>query len=148
MLETIVDALVALLGLHALLKFVFFLLPYPKRRAALDRAYADKPTATKRPDAILLTITLGVATLILLRGSDGTSFLGGLWIGATLIQLYFHRFDEPLSPAKAPPRLVSPIKMMSYAIQAEPARPWREILSLVFLILWSLAQIGHHFHLF
>ena len=148
MLEMIVDALVALLGIHALLKFVFFLLPYSKRRDALDRAYAGKPTATKRSDAILLAITLGIAALILLRGVDGTSFLGGLWIGATLIQLYFHRFSEPLSPATAPPPVVYPIKMMSYAIQAEPARPWREILSLIVLILWSLALIGRHFHLF
>jgi hypothetical protein len=70
------------------------------------------------------------------------SFLGGLWIGATLIQLYFHRFHEPLLPSQMPPPAVSPIKMMSYAIQAAPARPWREMLLMTALILWALALIG------
>ncbi|KXK01431.1 MAG: hypothetical protein UZ17_ACD001001654 [Acidobacteria bacterium OLB17] len=39
MIETIAKVLVSVLGLHALIKFLFFfVLPYQKRRAALDRA--------------------------------------------------------------------------------------------------------------
>jgi hypothetical protein len=46
MLNTITTVLVGLLGVHALAKFVFFALPYRRRRAALDKSYGDKPSAT------------------------------------------------------------------------------------------------------
>jgi hypothetical protein len=36
MLDTITTVLVALLGVHILVKFAFFALPYRKRRAALS----------------------------------------------------------------------------------------------------------------
>ena len=137
------NAIVAILGVHALLKFAFFFaLPYKKRRAALDRAYGDKPSATRISDAALLAIAMVVSGLLLWRGVESVSFLGGLWIGATLIQLYFHRFNKALSADQAPPPAVSPIKMMSYAIQAAPARPWREMLLMAALIVWALVSIG------
>lgn len=143
MLNSVIEIAVALLGVHALLKFAFFfILPYAKRRSALDRAYSDKPTATRAADAALLTITIVLSGLVLWRGIEAVSFLSGLWIGATLIQLYFHRFHEPLTSNLAPPPVVSPIKMMSYAIQAEPKRPWREMLLMAALILWALVLIG------
>jgi hypothetical protein len=142
MFKIMVDVLVALLGIHALLKLAFFfILPYTTRRAALDRAYGDKPTATRVADAVLLAITITVAGLILWRGIEAVSFLAGLWIGATLIQLYFHRFHEPLPLGRAPAPVISPIKMMSYAIQAEPQRPWREMLLMAALIVSALVLI-------
>jgi hypothetical protein len=56
MFNAIIDVLAALLGVHALLKLAFFfVLPYARRRAALDRAYGDKPSATRTADAVLLT---------------------------------------------------------------------------------------------
>ena len=91
--------------------------------AALDRAYGNKPTATRLADIVLLIVAVVLAALLAYRGVEPTSFLGGLWIGGTLIQLYFHRFHEPLDDEQAPPPVVSPIKMMSYAIQAKPNRP-------------------------
>ena len=40
MLRNIVDIIVVILGVHTLLKFAFFfVLPYDRRRTALDRAY-------------------------------------------------------------------------------------------------------------
>jgi len=33
--------------------------------------------------------------------------------------------------------------MMSYAIQARPSRPWRELLLIATLILWALYQFVH-----
>ena len=82
MLNSVIEIAVALLGVHALLKFAFFfILPYAKRRSALDRAYSDKPTATRAADAVLLTITILLSGLVLWRGIEAVSFLSGLWIG-------------------------------------------------------------------
>lgn len=142
MFSSAVDLIVAVLGFLALLKFPVFLLPYARRRAALDRAYGDRTSATRTSDRVLLAITILLLVSMIVRGADGSSFLAGLWIGATLIQVYFHRFDQPLSPGTAPPPQVSPIKMMSYAIQASPGRAWRELVLLTVAILWSLALIG------
>jgi len=141
-----VDVVVALLGVHVLLKFaVFFVLPYARRRAALDRAYGDKPTATRAADAVLLTLTITLSGLLFWRGTEPASFLGGLWIGATLIQLYFHRFHEELPPERTPPGVVSPIKLMSYAIQAAPARPWREMTVMGMVVVWTLVLFGRRY---
>jgi hypothetical protein len=146
MLAIAIDILAALLGVHALIKFtVFFVIPYAARRRALDKAYGDRPTATKTADAVLLALTVVIAGLVIWRGLEATSFLAGLWIGATLIQLYFHRFHEPLPPEVAPPPVVSPIKLMSYAIQAAPRRPWPEMLVMATLIVFALVLISRRY---
>ena len=141
MLSTVTTVLVAALGVHALLKFVFFALPYQNRRAALDKSYRDKPSATTKTDTVVLFFTIAVAGLMLWRGIEAVSFLGGLWIGATLIQLYFHEFHVPVPQDRAAPPVVSPIKSMSYAIQDSPWRPWRELLTLTVLIGLSLVLL-------
>jgi hypothetical protein len=41
--------------------------------------------------------------------------------------------------------VVSPIKMMSYAIQAKPNRPWREMSVFAILVVWSLVLIISRF---
>jgi hypothetical protein len=135
-LNTVTIVLVAALGVHALLKFVFFALPYRRRRAALDR-----PSATTTSDTVVLLFTIALAGLMLWRGVEAVSFLGGLWIGATLIQLYFHEFHVPVPEDRAAPAVVSPIKSMSYAIQDSPWRPWRELLTLTVVICWSLVLL-------
>jgi hypothetical protein len=55
--------------------------------------------------------------------------------------LYFHRFHEPLPAENAAPPETSPLKEMSYAIQASPWRPWPQMLVLAVLTVWSLALI-------
>jgi hypothetical protein len=139
--DTVVTILVALLGVHILVKFAFFALPYRRRRAALDKAYGSAPSATTTSDIALLILSIVVAVLLLWRGVDAVSFLGGIWIGATLIQLYFHRFHVPVPAERAAPPTVSPIKEMSYAIQDAPWRPWPELLILTVLACWSIALI-------
>ncbi|MGY4652136.1 hypothetical protein [Mycobacterium sp. URHB0021] len=75
-------------------------------------------------DVIVLGLTVVLSCLLLWRGVEAVSFLGGMWIGATLIQLYFHRFHEPVPADRSAPPETSPLKEMSYAIQASPWRPW------------------------
>jgi hypothetical protein len=140
--DTVATILVALLGVHILVKFAFFALPYRRRRAALDKSYGEAPSATKTSDVALLVLSIAVAVLLLWRGVDAVSFLGGIWIGGTLIQLYFHQFHVPVTPERAAPPTVSPIKEMSYAIQDAPWRPWPEMLTLTVLVCWSLALIA------
>jgi hypothetical protein len=139
--DTIATVLVALLGVHIILKFAFFALPYSRRRAALDKGYGEKPSATTTSDIALLVFTIAVAGLLLWRGVEAVSFLGGIWIGATLIQLYFHQFHVPVRPERAAPPAVSPIKVMSYAIQDAPWRPWPQMLTLAALVCWCLALV-------
>ena len=57
---------------------------------------------------MLLALTVALAGVLLARGVEATSFLGGLWIGATLIQIYFHRFHAPLAPDRAQPEPAAP----------------------------------------
>ncbi len=134
--------LTIILGLFtafALLKFAFFfLLPYQRRRAALDKAYRGKRSATKYSDVVFLALSVCLVVLLDIRGVEQVSFLTGLLVGMTLIQLYFHQFFIPLTDDVAPARPVSPIKVMSYAIQAQPSRPWKELAVIACLLLWSL----------
>ena len=140
--------LVAIYSVHALGKFAFFfVLSYRSRRKALDRAYAGKASATKMADAVLLVFSIVLAGLLGIRGADHLSFLTGLLVGMTLMQIYFHRFSVPLSNAEAPELPSSPIKIMSYAIQAKPSRPWKELVVIACLLVWSLRSIAQQYGL-
>jgi hypothetical protein len=141
MVDTVTTVVIALLGVHIIAKFAFFALPYRRRRAALDKRYADKPSATTTSDVVVLGFTVVLAALLLWRGVEAVSFLGGLWIGATLIQLYFHRFHTPVPAERAAPPQTSPLKELSYAIQDSPWKPWPQMLVLAVLVVWNLAMI-------
>jgi hypothetical protein len=141
MLNTIATVVVVALGLHIVTKFAFFALPYRRRRALLDKQYGDKPSATTTSDWVLMGFTVAVAALLLWRGVQAVSFLGGVWIGATLIQLHFHQFHRPVPPERAAPPQTSPLKEMSYAIQDAPWRPWPQLLALTALVVLSLVLI-------
>lgn len=143
MVRVVLDVALALFSVHALIKFVvFFAVPYPTRRRALDKAYADRTSATKTSDTVMIVVCL--CLVLLLAASvqmSGISFAVGLLVGMTLIQVYFHRFSKPLEPSRAPGQPVSPIKMMSYAIQEEPGRAARELIVMTFLLLWALGML-------
>lgn len=141
MLDTIATVVVVILGIHIIVKFTFFALPYRRRRAMLDKQYGSKPSATNTSDWVLMAFTVALAALLVWRGVQGVSFLGGLWIGATLIQLYFHQFHRPVAPDRAAPPQTSPLKEMSYAIQDAPWRPWPQLLTLTVLVAFSLVLI-------
>jgi hypothetical protein len=141
MINTVATVVVVVLGLHVIIKFTFFALPYRRRRALLDRQYGDKPSATNRSDPVVMVFTVAVAALLLCRGIDAVSFLGALWVGASLIELYFHQFHRPVAPARAAPPESSPLKEMSYAIQDAPWRPWPQLLTLTVLVVFSLVLL-------
>ena len=141
-METLLKILLTLFSVLALLKPLFFFgLSYDRRRAALDRSYGGRASATRISDRVLLGLCLLLTGLLAARGTEPVSFLTGLLVGMTLIQLYFHRFSAPLADDEAPPPPVSPIKTMSYAIQAAPGRPWKEMIVIAGLLIWSLYRM-------
>jgi hypothetical protein len=141
MLNSATTVIAIALGAHVFLKFAFFAAPYCKRRAALDKAYANKTSATALADRISLAVVITLAVLLFCRGADPLSLMFGLWIGATLIQIYFHRFHAPLEQNAEPPPPISPIKVMSYAIQASPWRAWKELVLFALIVIAALALI-------
>ena len=148
MVATVLTILVTIYAVHALAKFgFFFVLSYRSRRKALDRAYAGKASATKTADAVLLLFAIILAVLLGIRGTDHVSFLTGLLVGMTLIQTYFHQFSVPLSDDEAPQPPSSPIKIMSYAIQARPSQPWKELVVIACLLVWSLYGLAQQYGL-
>lgn len=142
-MDTVLIWLLAIYSVFALVKPVFFaVLPYAKRRAMLDRNYAGRPSATGRSDPVLLVFCVVLVALLVQRGSEPVGYLTGLLVGATLIQVYFHRFSAPLAENEALPPPVSPIKTMSYAIQAAPGRGRIGLAIIVVLLVWSLARLA------
>lgn len=140
----ILRVVIGVLMLQALVKFaVFFLVPYATRRRMLDSQYGTKNSATDVSDILLLTIVIVLVTLLFASGrTEYVSFAVGLWAGMTLIQTYFHEFSEPLGPDQLPrPGAISPIKMMSYAIQAAPGRAWRQLTIITILAVWILYRL-------
>ncbi|OBI45409.1 hypothetical protein A5706_31530 [Mycobacterium sp. E796] len=135
--------LAVLAGVHILGKLTFFMLPYRRRRAALDKAYdGGKLRATATSDVASLILATGLVVVLFIAGVKPVSFLIGLWVGATLIQLYFHQFYEPLTTEQQPPPPAGPIKIMSYAIEARPWRPWVEIVGLIVLVVAAFVAMG------
>jgi len=143
MYMTILKILLALVMVQAMVKFgVFFLVRYETRRRILDSQYADKTTATKTSDLLLLGIVVLLLVLLFASGQiEYISFGVGLYAGMTLIQTYFHEFSKPLTPAELPSQPVSPIKIMSYAIQANPEKPWKELIVMTLLFIWVLYKL-------
>jgi hypothetical protein len=133
----------ALFLVQALIKFcVFFFVKYDIRGKQLYKSYGDKTTATRYFDNIILVVLAVLITLLFISHSmEYLSFITGLYIGATVIQVYFHRFSDPLPDDKVPKPPISPIKMMSYGIQAFPKKPWKELLFLTVIFLGGLYML-------
>lgn len=142
-METLFQVLLILLSIHALAKFLFFfVVPYPTRRRALDKSYAGRTSATKVADTVSVLLCVVLVALLLAVGFDSAAgFPVGLWVGATLVQVFFHRFSTPVEPEHAPEAPLSPIKMLSYAVQERPGRALREILVLAALFLLAAALL-------
>lgn len=145
MATTVLKVIMTLFCLQVVIKsYVFFFVPYDTRKKQLDKSYAGKLSATKTTDYILLAICALLVTLLFMSENlEYLSFITGLYVGATLIQIYFHQYSNklPLTSDQAPKEPLSPIKLMSYSIQAFPNRPWKELLFLTVLFLWGLYML-------
>ena len=130
---------------YALLKFFdFFYQSYDRRMQSIRAAYENDGRILRIFDNVVLGFMLLLIGLLFATGVDCRSFTTGLLVGSTLIQIYFHRFSEPLPAEKSPPAPVSAIKLMSWSIQASPGKPWRELAVLAVLFVWALFGLWTH----
>lgn len=142
MAQTILKVLLALYIAYALLKFFdFFYQSYDRRMRSIRAAYENNGRVLKAFDNVVLGLMVLLVVLQFLSGMEYLSFTTGLLVGSTLIQIYFHRFCDPLPADKSPEPPVSPIKLMSWGIQANPEKPWRELTVLTVLFVWALYRI-------
>jgi hypothetical protein len=130
---------------QGLVKFaVGFLVPYPTRIRRIASYYQRDGRIISIYDSVTLVIIVVLVTLLFLKGIQELSFVTGLVVGMLVIQIFFHRFSEPLPGDKAPETSAPPRQIMSYAIQADPRLAWREIVVMTVLFGWSLyALIAH-----
>jgi hypothetical protein len=142
MASTILKILLVLYIAYALLKFFdFFFQSYDRRISAIRAAYANGGRTIRVFDNVMLALMALLVVLLFISGVEYLSFATGLMVGATLIQIYFHRFSEPLPLDGAPEAPVSAIKLMSWSIQANPGKPWKELAFLTVLFVWALYQL-------
>lgn len=139
-MKTVLSILLTLYMLQGLLKFyVQFAVSYEKRIKQIESYYRKK--SIHLIDNVLFVIMLVLVVLLIARGVDYLSLATGLVVGMTLIQTYFHRYSAPLAEDRSPPPQSAPIKHMSYAIQAEPRKSWRELLFITVLFVWLIIMI-------
>ncbi len=99
----------------------------------------SRSEAEGRPLLAFMLVLLG---LLFWGGVEYVSFTTGLLVGMTIIQVYFHRFSEPLPPEKSPAAPITALKMLSYSIQANPGRAWRELTLMTILFLWAVFMLA------
>lgn len=125
--------------IQGLVKFtVGFLVPYPTRIRRIAAYYQRDGRIISIYDTVTLVIVVALVALLFLTGIEEHSFITGLIVGMLLIQIFFHRFSEPLPADKTPEPAAPPRKLMSYAIQAHPGLAWREIILITALFVWAL----------
>ena len=130
--------------IQGLVKFVAgFLVPYRTRIARIATYYERDGRIISIYDSVTLVIIVALVVLLFLTDMQELSFITGLVVGMLIIQIFFHRFDQSLSPERAPESGSPPRKVMSFAIQADPRLAWREIVVMTALFAWALyALVG------
>ncbi|SEH00846.1 hypothetical protein SAMN05444920_11835 [Nonomuraea solani] len=140
-MEVALKILLGLYILQALIKFVsLFAVPYPTRIKRIAAVHAGGGFL-RWFDDILLVLMIVLVALLAAVGLEHLSFTTGLLVGLTLTQVFFHRFIRPLAPGRVPPPPLTPIKTMSYAIQAHPRLAGRDILLQAALLIWALFML-------
>lgn len=130
--------------LYALLKFFeFFVRSEEAKMKGLYTVYVKgSGTVVKIFDNVMLGFVLVLLGFLFWGGVEYVNFTTGLLVGMTIIQVYFHRFSEPLPPEKSPPPPMTALKMLSYSIQVNPGRAWRELVLMTLLFLWALYMLA------
>ncbi len=142
MASLILKILLTLYIVYALVKFFdFFYLKYERRIKGIRASYNEGGRAIKLFDNTILAVMLVFVGLLFISGVEYLSFTTGLLVGMTIIQVYFHRFIDPLPSDKSPEPPVSAIKLMSYSIQANPGKAWRELIFMTLLLVWALYML-------
>jgi energy-converting hydrogenase Eha subunit B len=128
--------------IQGLVKFaVGFAVPYRTRISRIGSYYCRDGRVIGIYDSVTLVIIVALIALLFLTEMQPVSFITGLVAGMLIIQVFFHRFSEPLTAEQAPETDAEPRKVMSYAIQARPGLAWREIALMTALFGWALYQL-------
>jgi hypothetical protein len=128
--------------MQGLVKFaVGFAVPYRTRIARIAAYYRRGGRIISIYDSVTLAIIAALVVLLFLTDMQPLSFITGLIVGMLVIQIFFHRFSEPLTAEQAPEADAAPRKVMSYAIQARPSLAWREIALMTALFGWALYEL-------
>jgi hypothetical protein len=144
-LSVVLTVLLIAFCLQGLVKFVVgFAVPYRTRIARIGAYYRRDGRIIGIYDSVTLVIIIALVVLLFLTGMQPLSFITGLVAGMLIIQIFFHRFSEPLSDDQAPEAGAAPRKVMSYAIQARPALAWREIALMTALFGWAFYELVSH----
>jgi hypothetical protein len=139
----ILKILLTIYILYALLKFFeFFFRSDEAKMKGLRAVYSGSGHAIKIFDNVTLVLMLVFIGLLFASGVEYLNFITGLLVGMTVIQVYFHRFSDPLPPEKSPEPPITALKMMSYSIQASPEKAWKELLMMTVLFLWALYMLA------
>jgi hypothetical protein len=143
MAATVLRTLLTVYIVYALVKFFeFFFRKEETKRKGLQAVYADGGKVIKVFDTVLLILMAFLVALLFASGMEYLSFTTGLLVGMTIIQIYFHRFCDPLPPEMLPDPPLTAIKMMSYSIQAMPGKAWRELIFMTVLFVWALYMLA------
>jgi len=103
--------------IQGLVKFaVGLVVPYPARIRRIASYYQRDGGIISIYDTITLVMIVALVILLFVTGLHDFSFITGLVVGMLVIQIFFHRFSEPLPEDKAPESSAPPRKIMSYAI--------------------------------
>ena len=127
---------------QGLTKFVVgFAVPYRTRIARIEAYYRRDGRIISIYDSVTLVVIIALVVLLFLTDMQPVSFITGLVAGMLIIQIFFHRFSEPLAADRAPEPEAAPRKIMSYAIQGRPGLAWREIALMTALFGWALYEL-------
>jgi hypothetical protein len=129
--------------LYALLKFFeFFFRNDETKMKGLRAVYSGDGRVIRIFDNVMLILMVVFVALLFVTGVEYLSFTTGLLVGMTIIQVYFHRFSDPLPAEKSPEPPITAIKLMSYSIQANPGKAWRELVFMTVLFVWALFMLA------
>ena len=129
-------------SVQGLTKFVVgFAVPYRTRILRIEDYYRRDGRIISIYDSVTLVVIIALVVLLFLTDIQPLSFITGLVAGMLIIQIFFHRFSEPLVAERAPEPEAAPRKVMSYAIQARPGLAWREITLMTALFGWALYEL-------
>lgn len=113
------------------------LVPYEKRMQGIRSHYSKGLRTVRIYDHVTLLLVVAMVALLYATGADDLSFFTGLLAGMLLIQVFFHRFHEPIPEDRQPPKPIRPIQLVSFAIQYRPWVAWREMVLIGALSVWA-----------